>query len=57
MLGANDAPARAAADDARATFERVGSPALLALLDAAVNAEPSRVEARSAAAESPAVRP
>jgi tetratricopeptide (TPR) repeat protein len=57
VLGANDAPARAAADDARATFERVGSPALLALLDAAVNAEPSRVEARSAAAESPAVRP
>ena len=36
LLGVSEPAARAAADDARAAFERVRSPALLKLLDAAV---------------------
>ncbi|HEU5325876.1 MAG TPA: AAA family ATPase, partial [Candidatus Limnocylindria bacterium] len=57
MLGAGDPAARAAADEARETLERVRSPALLALLDAAVEAQPSPAGgARSPVAEAPAAR-
>jgi hypothetical protein len=40
LLGTADAEARAAAEEARAVFERVGSPPLLDRLSAAMAAEP-----------------
>jgi class 3 adenylate cyclase/tetratricopeptide (TPR) repeat protein len=48
VAGAGSPEARAAAEDARAFFERVGAPRLLAMVDEAVRASPPRSDEQAA---------